>query len=289
MSTSSARTVKRCASSLARSSTSLTRRPSRRCVRDRSSSDSSSASGSVTTPSRSAATWPRIAVSGVRSSCETDMRKFRSSSSPPRAARAISRNRSARWPISPPPRHLGHRHVVVALRDLVRRRGEREHRPRDPPREVQREPADDDEADEERDREPESSVSQVVTQLGLRLRDDQLPERGRRRRAGSDSPRRGTSCPRRAASNSNVTILSALARRRPRRARARVRPAVLARERRRRRRRRDGRRSRASSLRGSERGRGLLLVHRAHRRLGVQLREPARLAAQLVQRLVVRV
>src|SRR5581483_6160932 len=35
-------------------------------------------SGSSTTPARSAATWPRIAVSGVRSSCETDIRKLRS-------------------------------------------------------------------------------------------------------------------------------------------------------------------------------------------------------------------
>ena len=62
--------------------------------------------GSVTRPSRSAATWPRMAVSGVRSSCETDMRKFRSSSSASASLAAISRNRD-RWPISSRPRRSG--------------------------------------------------------------------------------------------------------------------------------------------------------------------------------------
>ena len=71
-------------------------------------------------PPSSAATWPRIAVSGVRSSCETDIRKFRSRASDSISRSAISSNRSARWPISPgaPARQLD---VVVAGRDLVGR------------------------------------------------------------------------------------------------------------------------------------------------------------------------
>ena len=71
------------------------------------SSDASTSSGSVTTPSRSAATCPRIAVSGVRSSCETDIRKLRSSSSASASRAVICRKRSVRWPISPPPGTCG--------------------------------------------------------------------------------------------------------------------------------------------------------------------------------------
>ena len=42
-------------------------------------------------PSLSADTWPRIAVSGVRSSCDTDMRKFRDSCSDSASFAAMSR------------------------------------------------------------------------------------------------------------------------------------------------------------------------------------------------------
>ena len=52
-------------------------------------------------PRQSAATCPRIAVSGVRSSCDTDIRKFRSRASDSISCSVISSNRSARWPISP--------------------------------------------------------------------------------------------------------------------------------------------------------------------------------------------
>ena len=41
------------------------------------------------------------AVNGVRSSCETDIRKFRSCVSASASRSAISPKRSARWPISP--------------------------------------------------------------------------------------------------------------------------------------------------------------------------------------------
>ena len=45
--------------------------------------------------------WPLIAVSGVRSSCETDIRKLRSITSTSASRPAISRKRSLRWPSSP--------------------------------------------------------------------------------------------------------------------------------------------------------------------------------------------
>ena len=75
----------------------------------------------VDEPSRSASTWPWIAVSGVRSSCETDIRNWRSSSSVSASRAAISRNRSERWQISSPPRPRRDLDGVVALRDLVGR------------------------------------------------------------------------------------------------------------------------------------------------------------------------
>ena len=81
MSTSSRVTVNRCVSSFARSRMSPTSRSSRVASASTVSSDARCCSGSWTTPSSSAETWPRIAVSGVRSSCDTDIRKFRSISS----------------------------------------------------------------------------------------------------------------------------------------------------------------------------------------------------------------
>ena len=54
-----------------------TRRSSRSVSAATMSSDASTCSGSETIPSRNASTWPRIAVNGVLSSCETDMRKER--------------------------------------------------------------------------------------------------------------------------------------------------------------------------------------------------------------------
>ena len=75
MSTSSRRTVKRRAFSLARSSTSPTSRSSLAVSASITSSEEARDSGSAAIPSRSASTWPRIAVSGVRSSCETVMQE----------------------------------------------------------------------------------------------------------------------------------------------------------------------------------------------------------------------
>src|SRR6266540_2976607 len=102
MSTSSRSSVKRCAPRRARSSRSPTNRSSRSASAPITSSDSRLAAGSSTSPSRSASTWPRTAVSGVRSSWETDIRNFRSSSSASESRAAICRNRSVRWPISSP-------------------------------------------------------------------------------------------------------------------------------------------------------------------------------------------
>ena len=120
MSTSSWRTVKRRVSSFARSSTSPTSRSSRIASAEITSSEAVRSAGSSTTPSRSASTCPRIAVSGVRSSCETVIRKLRSSSSASDKRDVIWRNESARSATSSPlvsTRNLG---VVVALGHLVR-------------------------------------------------------------------------------------------------------------------------------------------------------------------------
>ena len=107
MSTSSCSTVNRRASSFARSSTSLTRRERRSVSSATISSETPRASSSSTSPSLSAATWPRIAVSGVRSSCDTDMRKFRSSCSASPSRRAITAKRFDSSDTSLPPRTLG--------------------------------------------------------------------------------------------------------------------------------------------------------------------------------------
>ena len=113
------------ASSFARSSTSPTSRSSRSASAAITSARRARLLVVVTRPSRSAATWPRIAVSGVRSSCETDMRKFRSSSSASASRAAISRKRSERWPISPAPAPGARRRVVP--RRPRRRHAELEH------------------------------------------------------------------------------------------------------------------------------------------------------------------
>ena len=104
MSTSSRSTVNRCASSFARSRTSPTSRSSRAVAGATTSSDAAARLRIVgVRPSRIASTCPRIAVSGVRSSCETVIRKFRSRSSASASRAAISRKRSASWLISSPP------------------------------------------------------------------------------------------------------------------------------------------------------------------------------------------
>ena len=102
-STSSRVSEKRRASSFARSR----RSPISRCRRSDSESTTSSeaarSSGSSMMSSASAWTWPWIAVSGVRSSCETRIRKFRSSSSASLSLRAISWKRAASMPSSSRP------------------------------------------------------------------------------------------------------------------------------------------------------------------------------------------
>ena len=138
-----------------------TSRSSRRDSASTTSSESVRCSGSSTTPSSSAETWPRIAVSGVRSSCETDIRKLRSRGSVSARRSVISSNRSARWPISPAPpsRDLD---AVVAARDLVGRAREREHGPHDRAREVPGEQPGDEQAERARDREPAHERAHAV-------------------------------------------------------------------------------------------------------------------------------
>ena len=176
MSTSSWRTVNRCASSLARSSTSPTSRSSRSASIATTESDSASASGSSIRPSRSASTWPRIAVSGVRSSCETDIRKLRSCSSASASREAIWRKRSARWLTSPLPGTSGTAmsYLPSAIRSAAVR--EREHRLGDPAREVPGERAGDEQPDAERDEQELEQREPAVRQLGLLLGDDQRAE-----------------------------------------------------------------------------------------------------------------
>ena len=212
MSTSSRSTVKRCASSLARSSTSPTSRSSRSASAATTSSDSARAFGSSASPSRSASTWPRIAVSGVRSSCETDIRKFRSCSSASREPRRPSRGTApARWLISSAARHVRDGDVVLPAGDPVGGRREREHGPRDPAGEVPREqrrrrraPTPSATKSELDEREPavRSSVFGFATTARRRSSPRRLElERLRRRR--------GKSCARRGGVKSNVITFSA--------------------------------------------------------------------------------
>ena len=113
---------KRRASSFARSS----RSPIRRCRRSASTSTTSSeaccSSGSSSRPSASSWTWPWIAVSGVRSSCEMRIRKLRSCSSASRSLRAIR---------SKPRREQAE--LVAALAAQLRRRTGRARCARSPP------------------------------------------------------------------------------------------------------------------------------------------------------------
>ena len=185
MSTSSRRSAKRRASSLARSRTSPTRRSSRSASSAITSSDRRRDSASSMTPSRSAATCPRIAVSGVRSSCETDMRKLRESSSDSASRVAIWPNRAASRSTSLPP-------VARAARPCSGRRrprpprGERLERPHDPAREVDDERAGDGDPDPERDRELPHELEPAAAQRRVRLR--------RRRARRTESPRAATTC-----------------------------------------------------------------------------------------------
>ena len=175
MSTSSWRSAKRRASSFARSRTSPTSRSSRNASSEITSSDRRRAASSSRTPSRSAATWPRIAVSGVRSSCDTDMRKLRESCSDSASLAVISPKRAASRSTSLPPVRSGSDDVVVAHGDLVRSPRERLERSRDPAREVEDEDAGDGNPDPERERELPRELEPAAAQRGLRLRDDERP------------------------------------------------------------------------------------------------------------------
>ena len=176
-------TVNRRASSFARSRTSSDEpREPLRLGGDRSRARSRAPPRSSTSPSLSAATWPRIAVSGVRSSCDTDIRKLRSSCSA-----SLSRQRHLAEAVGEmadlgAARDVGHLDVVVAERDLVRDARELEHRAREPPREVRREEERDDQAAEQRQPEPREQRHDARLRAG--------PSASRRRARRRSSRRR---------------------------------------------------------------------------------------------------
>ena len=185
-------------------------------------------------------------------------------------------------------RHVGHLDVVVPRGDLVHRLGEREHRLGEPAGEVEREAADDDERGQEREREAPEQRHPGLAQLRLRLRHDQVRERD----AALSPPE-----PHRVRDRHEGAVLTGrlelerddpvaaevdadLGGREP--GQAGVLPGA-----------RIGRRAddleeavagRRLELLGGERRRGLVLVEGADGRLRVQLREAARLLAQLLPR-----
>ena len=131
--------------------------------------------GSSTTPSSSAATWPRIAVSGVRSSCETDMRKFRSRTSVSARRAVIWSKRSARCADLAGARARGPRRRSCRSRPRRRRARSastgcmiRRERYQTAPR--------DEQAAEERDRKPRRTSVTPLAELRLRLRDEIAPK-----------------------------------------------------------------------------------------------------------------
>ena len=187
MSTSSVRTVNRCASSFARSSTSPTSRPSRSASPATISSDASIAlrvvddalaqRGDVAADRRQRR--PQLVRDGHQ---EVALELLRLGE--PRRHLAEAVGEVADLAAAGDARHLD---AVVARRDLVGRVREGEHRPGDPCARGRRRAR-------PRPRAPtrkaiasrESSVTQACAQLGLRLRDDQVAEHGR----GSPEPDR---------------------------------------------------------------------------------------------------
>ena len=154
---------------------SSTSRSSRRASASTTSSECSRNSGSTTTPSRRAAIWPRIAVRGVRSSCETDIRKFRSCVSASASRSAISPKRSVKCPISPGAR--GQLDVVRSFGDLVGRARERQQGRDDAPREVPAEYARHEQPERAREREALDQSQHAITHVGLLLGDDDRADR----------------------------------------------------------------------------------------------------------------
>ena len=131
----------------------------------------------MTIPSRSASTCPRIAVKGVRSSCDTDMRKERLSCSASASLATMRRKRSLSREISSLALRLGDLDVVAPGRDVLRRAREGEHRlgeaAREPPEQHRGEP----DPDGEREREPFEQGDPLLAELGDRLGDDEPAER----------------------------------------------------------------------------------------------------------------
>ena len=141
------------------------------------SSEASRASASSASPSRSASTCPRIAVSGVRSSCDTVIRKCRSSSFASASLRVISPKRSARWAISSPERTSG---TSTSYRPAATSSAARERARtglRHSARQVEEQQARDDEPAEAGEADPPDEDEPAIAQLRLRLCDDERPER----------------------------------------------------------------------------------------------------------------
>ena len=127
-------------------------------------------------PSRSADTWPRIAVSGVRSSCETDMRKLRDSCSDSASFAAMSRKRADEMRDLVRAARRGQLDAVVPAATSSAACESARSGSRDAPREVEAEQARDDDAAAERDPEPFDERHRAAAQLRRRLRDDERAE-----------------------------------------------------------------------------------------------------------------
>ena len=190
------------------------------------------------------------------------------------------------------PRHLGHLHVVMAFGHLVHRAREREHGLGEAAREVEGEPAHDSDADEEGEGESREERHPRLAELRLRLGHDQVREGDTFLTAEANGVRDGEEravLPGRlelerddlVGAEIDADVLESQPRQ----------PGVLARA-------RIG--GRPDDLEepvagggleplGRKRGGGLVLVQRSNRRLGVELREPAGLLAELLERLVTRV
>ena len=291
MSTSSWSTVKRCASSFARSSMSPTSRSSR-------SASAAITSSECVARARDPRRRPRAAPPRARGSpsAASAARARPSSGSSARAPRsrasraAISPNRSARCADLVAARHARGPRRRTALRDLVGRPREREHRLRDPPRQVPARAAPaTTSAAQEREREPLRAASPSARWSSVfGFATTSAPNGGsplELDRVGDGEVR---AVARRAAGTRTSTLASVLERaRRPIDARRQLPQAgVLAGERARARRSRAGRRSRAraaaaNAARAVPRAPGVCSR--------VQLREAGRLPPQLGEGLVARV
>ena len=178
MSTSSVCTVKRRASSFARSRTSPTSRSSRAPSRAMTSREAARASGSSATPSRK-----RVDMTTNRGQRGTQLVRDAHEEVallPLGVGQARGHLPEAVGKVSDltAPAHVRQVDVVAAPRNLVGRTRERKHGPRNAAGQVPAEQPRDDDSAERRDRQPLQEWNQLVVQFRLRLRHDQVAECG---------------------------------------------------------------------------------------------------------------